>query len=100
MFRMVLLPQPDGPTMETNSPSRILKLSRSTAVNEFPGSPGAGNRRVTASSSRALTDVSADILMNPLRCTVAVVAHRQTAGDPHDRSYLNVPFVIDQLMEA
>ena len=32
MFMSVVLPQPDGPTMATNSPSRTVKLTSSTTT--------------------------------------------------------------------
>ena len=45
-LRMVLLPQPEGPTMATNSPGRTSRLTRSIAVSQEPP-PGAVNRLVT-----------------------------------------------------
>src|SRR5712692_9598084 len=45
-LRMVLLPQPDGPTTATNSPGRTSKLTRSIAVNGDTPS-GAVKRLVT-----------------------------------------------------
>src|SRR5262245_14794909 len=45
-LRIVLLPQPDGPTTATNSPSRTLRLTRSIAVSGAPP-PGAAKRFVT-----------------------------------------------------
>src|SRR5580692_6252778 len=91
-LRMVLLPQPDGPTIATNSPSRTEKLSRSTAVKRLPGAPGAGKRRVTAFSSSALADAVMDIRREPfdrpgLHCWGRC-------------SYLNYMFIIDQLMKV
>src|SRR5215469_3409759 len=45
MFNRVDLPQPDGPTMLTNSPSATVKLTASMTVNLSPP-PGAENRFV------------------------------------------------------
>ena len=42
----MLLPQPEGPTMATNSPARTSRLTRSIAVSQDPP-PGAVNRLVT-----------------------------------------------------
>src|SRR5262245_2593925 len=49
-LRIVLLPQPDGPTTATNSPARTSRLTRSMAVSgETPS--GATNRLVTPTRS-------------------------------------------------
>src|SRR5262245_4200073 len=58
-LRMVLLPQPDGPTTATNSPARTSRLTRSIAVSD--DTPfGAAKRLVTAmrSSTDAVFSIS------------------------------------------
>ena len=47
---MVDFPQPDGPTIDTNSPAPTLNETPSTAVNSRP-SRGSGNRCVTCSKT-------------------------------------------------
>src|SRR5262245_7537751 len=49
-LRMVLLPQPDGPTTATNSPARTSRLTRSIAVSDDTPS-GATKRLVTPTRS-------------------------------------------------
>src|ERR1700730_4608994 len=58
-LRMVLLPQPEGPTTATNSPGRTSKLTRSIAMSGDTPS-GAVNRLVTPirSSTDAVFSIS------------------------------------------
>src|SRR5581483_1731045 len=87
-LRIVLLPQPEGPTTATNSPLRTLKLTRSIAVS-VDRPPGAAKRLVTP--MRSSTDAvfcisgiqrSVDLRQFLLQCRRA--PRSRCAGGPLD----------------
>src|SRR5574341_297315 len=55
MRRLVVLPQPDGPSIEKNSPSRICMVTFLTAATSSPAGPG--KRLETSRSSTANSDM-------------------------------------------
>jgi hypothetical protein len=61
IFIVVVLPQPDGPTSTTISPSRMSIVSASTAVRWVPG------KRFVSSSSRIMTRGSSPAV-GPVAC--------------------------------
>ena len=73
MFKMVVLPQPEGPTTATNWPAGIDRLTESRARTREP-SVSPPNTRLTSRSSTAGAGV--DVSSTDIDWFLSVVMHR------------------------
>src|SRR5574337_19782 len=93
MRRLVVLPQPDGPSMEKNSPSRICIVTFFTAVTSSPD--GAGKRLVTLRSSTANSGMQA--LLGGCRYSMSFGEDSQTGSRQHRDIPLRQRHLADRL---